>query len=384
MNPLVNTTLQQFKTHYGYPAEYYTQAPGRVNLIGEHTDYNDGFVLPCAINYGTIVACKKRQDNIVRLHAVNFGEDDQFSLQDEITSNKNKQWSNYVRGVFKYMLQDYPQVTGCDLLISGNIPLGSGLSSSAALEVSVATALKTLYELPIHAKTLALSCQKAENAFVGCNCGIMDQFISTMGEKNHALLIDCRSLETQSIPIPQDMNLLIINSNVPHGLVDSEYNLRRQQCEEASRILGVAKLRDADLSLLEQNRPHMTNTVYRRARHIITENNRTLQAAKALAANDMQTMARLMQESHESMRYDFEITVPEINYLVEIIQQETNSCVGVRMTGGGFGGCVIALASHEQIEPIRQAVAKAYQAKTSLKESFHICHASQGASSQKI
>lgn len=378
MQEMIKEALSQFKTHYGYSAELVIQAPGRVNLIGEHTDYNDGFVLPCAINYSTFIASKKRTDHQVNVIAIDFDGKDSFELNKPIDKSEQG-WANYVRGVFKYVQEAYPDFGGMDLIIHGNVPLGAGLSSSAALEVSIATTIKTLYNLPIAPKDLAKICQKAENKFVGMNCGIMDQFISTLGEKNHALLVDCRSLETQSISMPTNLSVVIINSNVKHGLVDSEYNLRRQQCEEAAQILNVPKLRDATIEMLEQHKAKLSDVVYRRAKHIITENTRTLEAAKALSENNITKMGELMQAGHLSMKDDFEITAPAVDTLVDIVKSVLGNKGGVRMTGGGFGGCVVALAPHDKVEPIRQAVEKEYKAQTGLKESFYICHAMDGA-----
>lgn len=211
------------------------------------------------------------------------------------------------------------------------------------------------------------------------NCGIMDQFISTLGEQDHALLVDCRSLETKSISMPKNLSVVIINSNVKHGLVDSEYNLRRQQCEEAASILNVSKLRDATIELLEKHQSEMSDVVYRRARHIITENARTVDAAKALIDNNIATMSELMQSGHLSMKDDFEITVPAVDCLVDIVKAEIGNKGGVRMTGGGFGGCVVALVPNEMVEQVRKAVENQYHAQTGLKESFYLCHAMNGA-----
>ncbi|MDI2113615.1 galactokinase [Commensalibacter nepenthis] len=383
MQQMIKETLLLFGKKYGYSAEILVQAPGRVNLIGEHTDYNDGFVLPCAINYNTLVASRPRSDYQVNVIAVDFDGKDNFELNKPITQSENS-WANYVRGVFKYIQEIHPDFTGMDLVIHGNVPLGAGLSSSAALEISIATTIKTLHNLDIDPKELAKICQKAENQFVGMNCGIMDQFISTLGEKDHALLIDCRNLETVSISIPTDISVVIINSNVKHGLVDSEYNLRRQQCEEAASILNVTKLRDATIELLEQHKTQMSDVIYRRAKHIITENARTLEAARALSENNISKMGELMQESHLSMKDDFEITAPAVDCLVNIVKSVLGDKGGVRMTGGGFGGCIVALAPKEMVDEIRQTVEKEYQNQTNLKESFYLCHAVNGAGSVNI
>lgn len=379
MTTLTETIRDQFRNLYNRVPECLVQAPGRINLIGEHTDYNDGFVLPCAINYRTVIASAKRPDRQVRIYTSNFQKHDHFFLDRPIQKNHTQTWTNYVRGVFAILLEKYPEFLGCDLLVHSNIPLGAGLSSSASLEVSIATTLKTLYDLPISSQNLARLCQQAENRFAGCQCGIMDQLISTLGEKDHALLIDCRNLETRSIPIPPGLSIMIINSNVQHGLVNSEYNLRRQQCEEASRILRVPTLRDATAEQLESCKQQMPLTVYKRARHVVTENTRTLQAAKALSDHDLQTISQLLYASHQSMKDDFEITVPPIDFLVDLIKRESDGQVGARMTGGGFGGCVIALVPDDQVRKIRNSITKNYFPQTGLQENIHICHASQGA-----
>ncbi|CAK7192563.1 Galactokinase [Commensalibacter sp. Nvir] len=379
MKSLLQKARTEFENFFHYQPQCFVRAPGRVNLIGEHTDYNDGFVFPCAIDYCTVIASSKRQDNQVRVLTVNFNENDEFSLDKPLEHSKEHGWSNYVRGVFIHIKELYPHIAGLDLVICSNVPLGAGLSSSAALEVSIATTLKKQFNLTIEPKQLAKQCQKAENKFVGCNCGIMDQFISTLGKKDHALLIDCRSLETQSVPLPKGISVVIVNSNVKHGLVSSEYNARREQCEEAAHILHVNKLRDATMDLLEKNKSKMSDVVYKRARHVITENDRTLKAADALRLNDLATMSKLMKQSHHSMKNDFEITVPAVDTLVEIIENVLNEQGGVRMTGGGFGGCVVALAPTEQVDNIRQAVEKEYESRSGLKESFYVCHAVGGA-----
>lgn len=245
MNRLKQVVTQSFIQSFNYSPQVFIQAPGRVNLIGEHTDYNDGFVLPCAINYLTLVGAAKRDDNIIRVVAVDYGNEiDEFNLDQEIEFLADKMWANYIRGVIKFLLARGYHFGGCDISVSGNIPQGTGLSSSASLEVVIGQAIQELYQLDISQQEIALNGQQAENQFVGCNCGIMDQLISACGEQGHALLIDCRSLETSSVIIPKDLVVMIINSNKKRGLVDSEYNTRRLQCEEAARILGIKALRD--------------------------------------------------------------------------------------------------------------------------------------------
>ncbi|MGO1296430.1 MAG: galactokinase [Vibrio sp.] len=357
-------------------------APGRVNLIGEHTDYNDGFVLPCAIDYHTVVAASPRQDRLVRVVACDYDEEyDEFDLDEPITFIENKLWANYIRGVVQCILNRGFALSGADIVISGNVPQGAGLSSSAALEVVIGQTFKTLYQLPLSQSDIARIGQQAENEFVGCNCGIMDQLISAQGQEDHALLIDCRSLQTTAIPMPTDVAVMIINSNKQRGLVDSEYNARRQQCEEAAQQLGVSALRDVTLADFERQQHQLSSVVAKRARHVISENQRTELAAQALAAGDLAHMGQLMAESHRSMREDFEITVQEIDTLVAIIKTVIQSQGGVRMTGGGFGGCVVALVPPHLVESVRHAVTTQYQAKTELKETIYVCKAMNGAGS---
>ncbi|MCE7556132.1 galactokinase [Aliivibrio fischeri] len=380
MTNLIKNVKDAFNSVLSYAPTHIVQAPGRVNLIGEHTDYNDGFVLPCAINYQTVVAAAKRDDNIVRVVSVDYGnETDEFDITQEITFQENKMWSNYIRGVVKCLIgRDY-EFKGADISVSGNVPQGAGLSSSAALEVVIGQTFKELYNLNISQAEIALNGQQAENEFVGCNCGIMDQMISAEGNENHAMLLDCRSLETTAVSMPEDMSVVIINSNKKRGLVDSEYNTRREQCEEAARIFGVKALRDVTIEEFNAKAHELDEMVAKRARHVITENDRTEEAAKVLASGDMKRMAVLMAESHASMRDDFEITVSEVDTLVDIVKNVIGEEGGVRMTGGGFGGCIVALVPPMLVDEVKAAVEELYEAKTGLKESIYVCQATNGA-----
>ncbi|MEQ4923299.1 galactokinase [Proteus hauseri] len=380
MQALINNVTRSFSAAFGYTPTHFIQAPGRVNLIGEHTDYNDGFVLPCAINYQMVVATAKRNDNLIRVIAVDYhNEIDEFYLDKPIEFLADKMWANYVRGVIHFLQQEHYDFHGMDIAISGDVPQGAGLSSSAALEVAIGQTVKALYQLPISQKAIALNGQKAENQFVGCNCGIMDQLISACGEENHALLIDCRSLDTTAVTMPENIVVMIVNSNKKRGLVDSEYNTRRKQCEDAAKILNVAALRDASLADLQTKKAIMSDVVYRRARHVITENERTLQAADALRQGNLPVLSQLMAQSHQSMRDDFEITVTEVDTLVDIIKSVIGEQGGVRMTGGGFGGCVVALVTPDLVSKVTDAVGSQYHSKTGLKETIYVCSASQGA-----
>lgn len=380
MSDLIQNVQTSFEQEFGYAPSHIVQAPGRVNLIGEHTDYNDGFVLPCAINYQTVVAAAKRDDHLVRVISIDYGNAlDEFDLSQEITFQADKMWANYIRGVVKCLLARGHSLSGVDLAVSGNVPQGAGLSSSAALEVVIGQTFKELFNLAISQADIALNGQQAENEFVGCNCGIMDQMISAQARANHAMLLDCRSLETQAVPMPEEMAVVIINSNKKRGLVDSEYNTRRQQCEAAARIFGVKALRDVSLEQFVAQEAQLEATVAKRARHVITENLRTLEAASALGENDLRRMGELMAESHASMRDDFEITVPEIDILVEMVKQVIGEQGGVRMTGGGFGGCVVALVPRTLVDKVTATVEANYQQATGLSAAIYVCQSTQGA-----
>lgn len=370
-----------FTQKYNKQPELTVYAPGRVNIIGEHTDYNDGFVMPCAINFGTAVSGTKQDDHIWNVYAADLDETDEFSLNVEIPKSEHK-WANYVRGVVKFIQERYPHFQqGANLVISGNVPLSSGLSSSAALEVAVGKFCQQLGDLPLSHTDIALNGQKAENQFVGANCGNMDQLISALGQENHLLMIDCRSLETTPTPVPQDVAVIIVNSNVPHDLVTGEYNTRRQQCEEAAKFFGVKALRDVSVEQFRKKEAELTALsplAAKRARHVVTENQRVLDAVEALKKNDLTRLGKLMGESHDSMRDDFEITVPQIDYLVELAQLVIGKSGGARMTGGGFGGCIVALAPHDKVDVVRKIIADNYEKTTGLKETFYVCTASQG------
>ena len=369
----------KFETHYGEAPALIAHAPGRVNIIGEHTDYNEGFVFPAAINFGTWVAANKREDNDIVVTAMDYeNQQNRFSLS-EINYDEEQGWANYVRGVVKVLKEAIPDFGGANLLVTGNVPQGAGLSSSASFEVAILKALSALYELPLDGVQAALLGQKAENTFVGCSCGIMDQLISAMGNEGMAMLLDCQSLAIEHSPLPDSHQIVIINSNVKRGLVDSEYNLRRQQCEQGASLLGVSSLREATMEMLEGAKAHMPEVVYRRAKHIVTENARTLAASQALKAGDIETVSEAMAQSHISMRDDFEITVRPIDYLVEIISEVLGKSGGVRMTGGGFGGCVVALVPSDKVEAVKQVVADKYSDETGYSADIYVCTATQGA-----
>lgn len=379
---LLQKVQSSFLEHFKTQALCISRAPGRVNLIGEHTDYNDGFVLPCAIDYQTMVAASPRPDYLIRVWALDMQEPyDELVISDAIAHSSQKPWSNYLRGVVQTFIQQGYPIKGADLVISGNVPQGAGLSSSASLEVAIAQVFQSMYGLlDFNTTKMALLAQYAENNYVGCQCGIMDQLISAQGLAHHALLIDCRSLQTQEVHIPEDVSVMIVNSNVQRGLVGSQYNTRRQQCETAARHYGVAALRDLNYQQLLQHRDNLDELCFKRAKHIVTENQRTLDAAKALAQNDIQTMGVLMAQSHASMRDDFEITVPPIDQLVAILQNAIGPAGGARMTGGGFGGCAVALMPEHLIEKVKLAVLEHYKAPNGQAATIYVCQAHAGVS----
>jgi galactokinase len=346
------------------------QAPGRVNLIGEHTDYNQGFVLPAAIDFSCWVAASPRRDNKLVIYSDNFGE--QIKVDLEASQNwTRKGWPAYPLGVAWSLQQAGYSLRGSNLYIAGDVPLGSGLSSSAAIEVATALALLDDSMNAIDRTELALLCQRAENDFVGARCGIMDQFIACHGKAGHSVLLDCRSLQARLIPIPKDVALVICNSMVKHEIAANEYNKRRMECEQAVRLLksahpSIQALRDVSSEQLETHRNLLPPLIYKRVRHVVTEDERTLLASSALEKGDLQPLAKWMAESHQSMRDDYEISCRELDILVELAATQ-KGLLGARMTGGGFGGCTINLVRQEFVHEFIQTVEEEYFKRTGLR-----------------
>jgi galactokinase len=357
---MINALHQLFLAEFGSTADVVARAPGRVNLIGEHTDYNDGFVLPAAISRQTMVAVRRRNDRTVNVIAADLGNArNSFSLDGAIAPDPAAPWSNYVRGMADGLMGEGIAVPGADIAIMGNMPQGSGLSSSAALENAVGLALAALAGEPDIDRThLALLGQRTEHEFAGCNCGIMDQLVSASASEGYALLIDCRSLGTREIVFPDHAAIMIVQSGIERGLVESQYNMRRAQCEAAARHYGVAALRDVP-SLPEPD--GLDPIAYRRARHVIGENARTLLAGDALWKHDLFTLGQLMAMSHRSMRDDFEVSLPEIDALQTILAEEIGEEGGARLTGGGFGGAVVAVLRADRAEAVKSAVIARYR-----------------------
>ncbi len=357
-------------------------APGRVNLIGEHTDYSGGFVMPVAIDFRTIATIRARADARIEITSENMGEQVFYSA-DALPTVGRKHWSDYPMGVAWSLAQNRVRIGGFDLSLSGNVPLGSGLSSSASIEVATAMALLALAHATMPLAEIALACQRAENGFVGAQSGIMDQFIACAGQKDHALLLDCRSLEYRLLPIPSHVRLIICNSMVKHEHAGGQYNVRREEVEEGTRILQrrfpkVEALRDVTESELEECRQQMLPNVFRRCRHIVTENKRVELAAGALERSDLLSFGILMAEAHRSIRDDFEASCSELDTLVDIATT-LPGCYGARMTGGGFGGCTVNLVAESEAENFREEIHARYRAATAIDADIYLCRASAGA-----
>ena len=359
-----------------------SRAPGRVNLIGEHTDYNDGFVMPAALEFGTLTAASQRSDRRLQIYSMIMDETREFDL-DSPPAGPSGDWSDYVLGVALMLEMSGHNLSGADLIVWSDVPIGAGLSSSAALEVSCAHALLTESGLPFDPIEIAQLCQRAENDFVGMRCGVMDQYISCCGVAGHALLIDCRSLESRHVAIAPNLKLLIANSRVRHQHAGGEYNLRREACEEGVRLLSrylgpIQALRDVTPQQLEAKRRKLPELIYRRCRHIVTENARVLEAERALGSGDLVACGRAMNASHVSMRDDFEITCPEVDLLAGLAQT-VKGVYGSRMTGGGFGGCTITLLEEWAVDKASQMLTDGYRIGMGRDVDIYVCTPSDGA-----
>jgi galactokinase len=366
-----------FKTRIGGEPTALVRAPGRVNLIGEHTDYNDGFVLPMAIDRAAWIALRPRDDRQVQVYSLDYEEMVDFSLDD---LRKGKGWSEYIKGVANELKAAGFHVNSWEGVLGGDVPVGAGLSSSAAVEMAAARAFAAVSGFDWEPARMAQVGQKAENRWVGVNCGIMDQMVSAAAQAGHALFLDCRSLEFEHVPIPEGVAVVVMDTSTRRGLVDSAYNERRAQCEAAAQFFGVTALRDVGLERFDKERGKMKDGVMmRRARHIVTENQRVLEAVAALRAGDLPRVGRLFNQSHTSLRDDFEVTNEALNQIVDLAQEHP-ACFGARMTGAGFGGCAAALVKREQAEIFAEATGKAYHSVSGLDPAIYICSAAQGAS----
>jgi galactokinase len=378
----VSDLYHQFERQYGRQPRLF-QAPGRVNLIGEHTDYNEGFVLPTAINYSTVVAGAWREDRVVRVCSLDFNEEFEFDLNHSASPQQGL-WLNYVEGVARSLELAGREIKGADLLIKSEVPIGGGLSSSAALEISVGFALLSLSEQKIDRITLAKAGQRAEHEYVGAKVGLMDQLTSAFGRRDSALLIDCRSFEITPIAMDtSSLAIVVCDTNIKHKLSASEYNTRRAECEQAVKILKaflphLRALRDVSGNDFQQYEEHLPEPIRRRCRHVVTENARTLAAANALRKNDIEVMGELMFESHRSLKDDYEVSCRELDLLVEFAAN-IDGVIGARMTGGGFGGCTVNFVRKEVAEQFSHTISRKYKNTTDIAPTIYDVEPSEGA-----
>ncbi len=370
-----------YAEQFGGTPELLVSAPGRVNLIGEHTDYNDGFVLPMAIDKKIAIGGAVRDDETVCLYSLNFESKEEFSVS---SLHKENSWTDYLKGVIDQFLKVGHAVKGFNAVLDGNIPLGAGLSSSAAIEVATAFFLAQVNGINIQAEEMAKLCQQAENQFVGMNCGIMDQFISRLGQENHALYLDCRDLSYEHIPCGLGEYIVVMcNSNVEHKLVDSAYNERRAQCEEGVRLLQtklpeITALRDVTSAQLEEQAALLSPVVYQRCRHVVTENERVGGAVSALRQGNIEAFGQLLNQSHVSLRDDYEVSCEEVDHLVEIAQH-IEGTAGSRITGGGFGGCTVNLVKESALEHFQNVIVEEYGKRTGITAEIYTSKAEDGA-----
>ena len=373
---IAHRVTRQFSERYGKLPDIIVRAPGRVNLIGEHTDYNDGFVLPLGIERAAWIALSARPDRDVCVWSIDFNESATFSLED--IERGGPPWSEYLKGTAWALETAGHRLTGWQGVMSSDVPIGAGLSSSAAVELATARAFAAVSDLAWNGTAMARYAQRAENEWVGVNCGIMDQMISAMGQDGHAMLIDCRSLDTRAVPLPGSTVVLIMDTATRRGLVDSAYNERRAQCEAAAAFFGVPALRDVTVEMFEARADELDPTISRRARHVVTENERTLAAAEAMLDGEKAILGRHMNASHQSLRDDFEVSSAALDTMVEIAQRQPG-CYGARMTGAGFGGCAVALVSREESPRFAADVAVDYERQTGLVPRIYVTEASEGA-----
>jgi galactokinase len=365
-----------FKSRYGSHPTFVVRAPGRVNLIGEHTDYNDGFVFPMAIDRAVWIALRPRGDGRVVATSLDFDETREFELG-RLEKGKDG-WIEYLKGTAWALREAGHVLKGFEAVVAGDVPVGAGLSSSASIEMATARAFAAVSGLPWKPAPMALLGQKAENKWVGVNCGIMDQLISAAGVADKALLIDCRSLETQAVPLPKGTVIVVLDTATRRGLVDSAYNERRAQCEAAARLFGVKALRDVTSPQLAARAHELDPTTLKRARHVVTEDERTLAAAEAMRADDAPRLGRLMDDSHQSLRFDFEVCNDGLNTMVDKARQAPG-CFGARMTGAGFGGCAVALVAADRSQAFVRQVEAEYKKATGLEPKVYVCRATNGA-----
>ena len=373
---------EAFQKTYGSAADVTVRAPGRVNLIGEHTDYNDGFVLPATIDRAIEFAARRRDDRIVRAYSIDFREKVEFSL-DAIEKDEGFPWSNYLRGVLKFLQEGGHRLAGADMAFGGNVPREAGLSSSAAVEVGAVALAMKLFNIQLEPLEAVRLARRAENEFVNVPCGIMDQFACALGKRNHALFLDCRDLAYRYVPLSGSVKIVVCHSGVLRALAASEYKIRLKQCRQAVAQLGTTglaatSLREIDLTDLEVASHSLSEILLKRARHVVSENDRVLKAVEELEKGDLESFGRLMVASHESLRDDYEVSCNELDVLVEVALKQPG-VLGARMTGAGFGGCTVNLVRAGAAESFAEAVQEGYRKATGLNAEIYVCEASDGA-----
>jgi galactokinase len=373
--------VTEFKNRFGASPTFIVRAPGRVNLIGEHTDYNDGFVLPMAIDRAMWIAGKPRADTRVVIHSLDFKDVAEFNL--DSLKKGEPVWAEYIKGVAWALLDAGYELQSWEGVLAGDVPIGAGLSSSAALDLATARAFATVSQFPWNPAEMAKLCQHADNEWVGIKCGIMDQMISAAGQAGHALLIDCRTLESRPLPLPNNIMVVVLDTTTRRALVESAYNERRAQCETAARFFGVKALCDESLEQFEARSFELDELTRKRARHVISENARTLRAADVMQRGDARALGRLMNESHTSLRDDFEVSSRELNTMVDCARA-VDGCLGARMTGAGFGGCAVALVAGDATEKFVNEVAVSYKGATALTPQIYVCQSADGASVEMV
>lgn len=378
--------LTKFKEIFGSREEkvFVVRAPGRVNLIGEHTDYNKGFVLPIAINQEIIAAFLPRQDRLVSLYSSNYSSFCQFSL-DEMTYDENEFWANYVKGVIHLLQEEGVRLSGISMILEGNIPIGAGLSSSAAIEMVTALSLQVANGFAMKPLEIIKLCQKAENEFVGVNCGIMDQFASLLSEENKALFLDCRNLEYKLIPLPlmEEIEIVICNTRVERSLAHSKYNDRKEECMEGVSLFKeflpeIDALRDVTVDDFEKHKHHLPENIRKRCRHVVRENERVTKSVVALEEGNLKKFGALMNDSHQSLRDDYEVSCNELEVMVEIAGK-IDGVLGARMTGAGFGGCTVNLVGKKSINQFQEIVMEEYKKEAGIQPEIYVCQAENGA-----
>ncbi len=370
-----------FTERFGTAPTHLVRAPGRVNLIGEHTDYNDGFVLPMAIDRAVWIALRPAEGTAVRVGSHDFDADGEFDLEQVRTAgpaSAGKGWLEYLKGTAWALMDAGHELRGWEGVVAGDVPIGAGLSSSAALEMATARAFAEVSDLSWDPAAMAKLGQRAENAWVGVNCGIMDQMISASGRAGHAMLLDCRNLEPEYVRLPTDASLVVLDTGTRRGLVDSAYGERRSQCEAVAKHLGVRALREVTATALIVAGPQLDDTALRRARHVVTESQRTVEAASVLAAGNTRRMGELMDASHISLREDFEVSSDALDTMVTCARRQPG-CFGARMTGAGFGGCAVALADADAAESVARDTCAAYRHETGDEPTAYVCVATAGA-----